>query len=192
MQFGRILDEQEAIRLLKRGDINGLEWLVMQHQVKAIRTAFLITGDIRMAEDIVQDAFLNAFQRIHQFDEHRPFAPWVMRSVVNSAVKAARRAAKHVALEPGDEFSPLETLLAVEEPSPEIALEKSEFQERVWSAMQQLSPRQRATIVQRYFLDMNEGEMANSLGIARGTVKWLLHAARKNLRALLGSERNAP
>jgi len=48
--------------------------------------------------------------------------------------------------------------------------------------------RQRTAIVQRYFLDMSEKEIASELEAAPGTVKWLLHAARKNLRALL-SER---
>ena len=51
-----------------------------------------------------------------------------------------------------------------------------------------LSPRQRAVIVQRYYLDMSEKEIAAELAAAPGTVKWLLHAARKNLRSLL-SER---
>ena len=67
-------------------------------------------------------------------------------------------------------------------------VESSEFQRQLWEAMQNLSPRQRAAIVQRYFLDMSEKEIAAELEAAPGTVKWLLHAARKNLRALL-SER---
>ena len=54
--------------------------------------------------------------------------------------------------------------------------------------MQSLSPRQRAVVVQRYFLDMSEREMAAKLEIAPGTVKWLLNAARTRLRALLRKE----
>ena len=54
--------------------------------------------------------------------------------------------------------------------------------------MQNLSPRQRLAIVQRYYLDMSEKEISAQLEVAPGTVKWLLHTARKNLRALL-SER---
>jgi RNA polymerase sigma-70 factor (ECF subfamily) len=52
--------------------------------------------------------------------------------------------------------------------------------------MQKLSPRQRAVIVQRYFLDMSEREMAEESGSAVGTVKWMLNAARSRLRSLLG------
>jgi RNA polymerase sigma-70 factor (ECF subfamily) len=56
--------------------------------------------------------------------------------------------------------------------------------------MEKLTPRQRAAIVQRYFLEMSEKEMARELGSPTGTVKWLLNSARNKLRTLLGSERN--
>jgi RNA polymerase sigma-70 factor (ECF subfamily) len=51
--------------------------------------------------------------------------------------------------------------------------------------MQKLSPRQRAVIVQRYYLDMSIAEMAQDAGTASGTIKWLLNAARTQLRRLL-------
>jgi RNA polymerase sigma-70 factor (ECF subfamily) len=64
-------------------------------------------------------------------------------------------------------------------------VEGSEVQSQIWNAMQKLSPRQRAVIVQRYFLEMSEKEMAEKAGIAVGTVKWILNAARERLRGLL-------
>jgi RNA polymerase sigma-70 factor (ECF subfamily) len=70
--------------------------------------------------------------------------------------------------------------------SVEEQMESIELQNEVWDAMQKLSPRQRAVIVQRYFLEMSEKEMAEEAGSAVGTVKWMLHAARTRLRGLLG------
>jgi len=70
----------------------------------------------------------------------------------------------------------------------EAQLESSEFQNQIWDALQKLSPRQRAVIVQRYFLEMSEQEMAEASGSAAGTVKWMLNAARERLRRLLGDE----
>ncbi|HCK67295.1 MAG TPA: hypothetical protein DHW49_13620, partial [Anaerolineae bacterium] len=67
-----------------------------------------------------------------------------------------------------------------------ISLEK---QNQIWEAMQRLSPRQRAVIVQKYFLEMSEKEMAQESGAAIGTIKWLLNSARQKLRSIL-SERN--
>ncbi|HEX7542188.1 MAG TPA: sigma-70 family RNA polymerase sigma factor, partial [Anaerolineales bacterium] len=175
------MDEQKAILRLKSGDIGGLEILVNLYQVRAVRTAFLITRDAALAEDAVQDAFLQIYRSIRHFDQNRPFAAWFMRSVVNAAVKIAQKSARQIParFDSGDSW--LESLPAGDE-FVEQQVESSEFQRQVWEAMQNLSPRQRAAIVQRYFLDMSEKEIAAELEAAPGTVKWLLHAARKNLR----------
>ena len=63
------LEEQQAISRLKQGDLGGLEILVRHYQVKAVYAAYLIVRDLKLAEDIVQSAFLQAAQKIHQFDE---------------------------------------------------------------------------------------------------------------------------
>ncbi len=184
------VNESDAIRLLREGDINGLEWLVITYQVKAVRIAYLITRDIPLAEDIVQEAFVHVYQIIDQFDARRPFAPWFMRSVVNSALKKVRHQARQVPIDTKENARELNILLEIKSNSPEDQAESSEIQRIIWDAMGKLSPRQRAVIVQRYFLDMSEKEMSGELGSPVGTVKWLLNSARSKLRALLNSERN--
>lgn len=178
------MDEHQAIQRLKQGDISGLEFLVARHQVKAVRTAYLITRDLGLAEDVVQDSFLQAFRSINGFDSTRLFEPWFMRSVVNASVKMMQRSAKQV--EVGDEADEsLFAELAARVESVEEQVESIEVQNQIWDAMQKLSPRQRAVIVQRYFLEMSEKEMAEEAGSAIGTVKWMLNAARERLRGLI-------
>ena len=186
--IGRMMDELGAILRLKSGDIAGLELLVTLYQVRAVRTAFLITRDAAQAEDAVQEAFLQTYRSIRHFDPNRSFAAWFMRSVVNAALKTAQKSARRrpAGFDPDDSW--WEGLAADGEPV-EGQVESIEFQRHLWESMQNLSPRQRLAIVQRYFLDMSEKEIALELEAAPGTVKWLLHAARKNLRSLL-SERN--
>jgi RNA polymerase sigma-70 factor, ECF subfamily len=179
------MDEQQAIQRLKHGDAGGLEILVSLYQVRAVRTAYLITHDPAMAEDVVQETFLQVYRSIEHFDQARQFGPWFMRSVVHAAIKAAQRQSRQV--HPTANGPTLEELFADNE-SVEEQVETAEFQKRVWTAMDNLSPHQRAAIVERYFLDMSEKEMAVELEIAPGTVKWLLHEARQRLRNLL-SER---
>lgn len=82
-------DEFEAIKRLKQGDISGLEFLVSQYQVRAVRAAYLITRDSALAEDVAQDCFVRVYHSIHGFDSSRPFEPWFMRSVVNASVTDA-------------------------------------------------------------------------------------------------------
>jgi RNA polymerase sigma-70 factor (ECF subfamily) len=179
-----MMDEHQAIQRLKNGDIGGLEFLVARHQVKAVRTAYLITRDLGLAEDVVQDSFLQAFRSINGFDSTRLFEPWFMRSVVNASVKMMQRSAKQV--EVGDEADEsLFAELAARVESVEEQVESIEVQNQIWDAMQKLSPRQRAVIVQRYFLEMSEKEMAEEAGSAVGTVKWMLNAARERLRGLI-------
>ena len=179
------MDEKQAIRRLKNGDISGLEFLVSCHQVKAVRTAYLITRDLGLAEDIVQDSFIKAFHAMRGFDETRPFEPWFMRSVVNAAVKGMQRSARQVQVGHEADESLLAEIAARVESVVEL-VESIEVQDQIWDAMQKLSPRQRAVIVQRYFLDMSEREMAEEAGSAVGTVKWMLNSARTRLRGFLG------
>ena len=188
--FEASLDEQQAIRKLKQGDIGGLEFLVQRYQVKALRTAFLITRDHGLADDVVQESFIRAFRSIRSFDGTRPFEPWFLRSVVNASVKTMQKLTKQVKVRIDADDGEWAEILSGDE-SVEAQVEAGEFQRKLWDVMQKLSPRQRAAIVQRYYLEMSEKEMAAQSGAARGTVKWLLSVARERLRVLLmeGSEK---
>lgn len=177
------MDEKQAVQRLTQGDIGGLEYLVVMHQVRAIRASYLITRDVGLAEEIVQEAFLRAYRSIQGFDPTRSFEPWFMRSVVNASVKAVKKSARQVNVEDVDESVLAEFVRKVE--PVELQVENIELQNQVWEAMQKLSPRQRAVIVQRYFLEMSEKEMAEETDSAAGTVKWMLNAARERLRSLL-------
>jgi RNA polymerase sigma-70 factor (ECF subfamily) len=69
------MDEVGAIQRLKHGDIGGLEILVKRYQVLASRTAYLVVRDQALAQDLVQAAFVRAYERIGGFDAARPFGP---------------------------------------------------------------------------------------------------------------------
>jgi RNA polymerase sigma-70 factor (ECF subfamily) len=178
------MDEQTAVQRLKAGDISGLEFLVLHYQVKALRVANLITRDLSLAEDVVQDCFLRLIRSIQNFDHHRPFEPWFMRSVIHAAMKAAQQSSRNIYTESETDETWFENLFGHGQ-SAEAEVEALEFQQQVLDALQKLSPRQRAVLVQRYFLGWSEKEMVVDLGIAPGTVKWLLNTARARLRALL-------
>jgi RNA polymerase sigma factor (sigma-70 family) len=72
----------------------------------------------------------------------------------------------------------------------EEEVEYSRLKGEIAAALAALPPRQRMVIVQRYYLGMNEKEMAETLSAPPGTIKWLLNAARQRLRTLLSAERN--
>ena len=179
------MDDMQAIRRLKRGDLGGLEILMEQYQVRAARAAFLITRDEALAQDVVQETFIRISDRIRQFDESQPFEPYLIRSVIHAALNAVRGSGKFTSLddEPGEVENLLDRVASVES-----QVESTQLQHQVLEALAKLSPRQRAVIVQRYYLQMSEREMALALDTAPGTVKWLLNAARERLRQLLGQK----
>ncbi|HLO16213.1 MAG TPA: sigma-70 family RNA polymerase sigma factor [Anaerolineales bacterium] len=182
------MDDLQAIRRLKSGDIGGLEILVARYQAKAVRIAFLITHDELQAEDVVQDTFVRLYRKIGQFDSAHPFEPYLLRSVTNAALNSTRQVKQQVPLD-GDPGQ-VEQLLS-QAASVESEVDTLQLKQQIIAALAKLEPRQRAAVVQRYYLEMSEREMAVALDAAPGTVKWLLNAARARLRELLGSERSA-
>jgi len=179
------MDDLQAIRRLQSGDISSLEILVARYQAKAVRVAFLITHDELQAEDVVQDTFVRLYRKIGQFDPTRPFEPYLLRSVANAALNITRRVKRQISLD-GDPGQ-VEQLLS-QAASVESEVDYLQLKQRIIAALAKLEPRQRTAVVQRYYLEMSEEEMAIALDTAPGTVKWLLNAARARLRDWLGSE----
>ena len=182
------MDDLQAIHRLKNGDIGGLESLIARYQAKALRTAFLVTQDEMTAEDVVYGAFVRFYERIRQFDEKRAFEPYFLRSVVNAALNSMRGEKKHTRLDAETEPLVLENLLA-QAAQVEDEVEFLQAKQQIRVALLALPARQRTAIILRYYLDMNEKEMALELDAPPGTIKWLLNAARARLRELLGAER---
>lgn len=183
------MDDFNAICRLKDGDISGLEILVTRYQRKAVQTAYLVTHDLQVAEDAVQDAFVSVYRNIGNFDASRPFEPYLLKSAVNLALNACEKTSRWIQF--GTEADVEEAIglftdsIASQEPE-----DYSQLKQQVAEALKRLSPRQRSVIVQRYYLGMSEKEMAESLSVATGTIKWHLNNARERLRSILGMERN--
>ncbi len=181
------MSDIEAIQRLKSGDIGGLETLVIRYQAKATKTAFLILHDQHLAEDVVQETFVTLYRHIRSFDPARPFEPYLMRSVVNAALNMIKHEASLAQQNESDGMRCLESLIS-QAATVEDQTISMEMGEELLRALAQLPPRQRAVIVQRYYLEMSEKEMAEKMDAPPGTIKWLLNQARIRLRLLLHQE----
>jgi RNA polymerase sigma-70 factor (ECF subfamily) len=180
------MDEREAIARLRHGDIGGLEDLVNLYQLRAVRAAFFVTRDEGLAQEVVQAAFVKAYEKIGQFDPTRPFGPWFLTSVLRDAQKAAARRDRQISLDAGpDDESSRSSDFADDALTPEELWERAETAAEVWAALGRLSPEQRSAVVARYFLDWSEAEMAERLASPVSAIKWRLHAARHRLRLWL-------
>jgi RNA polymerase sigma-70 factor (ECF subfamily) len=175
--------EREIVARVQRGDVAAFDGLVRRYIDRALVVARRITGNTHDAEDLVQDAFMRALDRIGSFDNTRPFGPWFFRVLTNTGLNA-RRARMLRMTEPE----------ALDAPSgdagPDEIVERLEIRERFDAALALLSSRQRMIVTWFEVDEVPSSEIAERLGIAQETVRWHLHQARRVLRAALGMVRD--
>jgi RNA polymerase sigma-70 factor (sigma-E family) len=144
---------------------------VLARRKPLLRTAWLLTGDWHAAEDLVQTALVRCYPHWRRFAANNPDA-YVRRAIVNVYASSWRRRWR------GE--IPTANL-------PEISVEPDEYsavdqRHVVLTALGQLPPRQRATLVLRYYEDLSEAETAVTLGCSVGTVKSQTAKALAQLR----------
>ena len=128
--------------------------------VALIRLAYLMLGDRHAAEDVVQDAFSGLFRAWHRVADHGNLPGYLRVSVVNGCRSVHRRARRvPVSLAEPDAASAESEALAGEE------------QRATLAAVNRLPPRQREAIVLRFYAGLPEQEIAQAMGVSRGTVK---------------------
>ena len=149
-------DERAWVRGAQRGSASDLEALFRLHWPRAIRAAFLVVHDAAAAEDIAQESFLAAVRALDRFDRRRPFGPWLHRIVVNRAIDWSR------ARQLRGETELLDIVAA--------PLEPERLGESLLASLAALPPEHRAVIVLRHLLEYTPGEIAELLGLPRGTV----------------------
>jgi RNA polymerase sigma-70 factor (ECF subfamily) len=169
--------ERALVRAAQRGDERALEQLFRLHWPRAHRAALLVVGDAAAAEDIAQESFLAALRALDRFDRRRPFGPWLHRIVVNRAIDWARARALRRELGGDDPPEPA----APERPDAPHA-------RALARALAELAAEQRAVIVLRYLLEYTPGEVAELLGLPRGTVNSRLRRGLDRLEAALREE----
>jgi RNA polymerase sigma-70 factor (ECF subfamily) len=179
---GRPTEDHELVERAQGGDVSAFEELVRRHQAVASRVAYLVLRNEADAADAAQEAFVKAYRALGRFKRGAPFRPWLLKIVTNEARSRRRSVVRRDALahrvaeqRPSGEAAP----------SPEAAAFSQEQREEILRAIDKLAERDQLVISYRYFLDMSEAEMADALGVARGTIKSRLSRAQQRLRSLL-------
>ena len=177
------------------GDDGACSSLVAEHQRMVYQLAFHLLADHNDALDLSQDVFLQVFRMLPRFRGQSTLKTWIYRIVVNQCRNRHRwwkRRRRDKAL-PIEELTASENAqLVVPRPDgPEEQLSRREQSARVQRALQKLSIDHRAVLVLREVEDLSGTEIAETLGVAEGTVKSRLARARDALRiALLAPEGN--
>jgi RNA polymerase sigma-70 factor (ECF subfamily) len=181
----RVLDnENELVRRWRRGDKNAYGALVRHYMADAYLTALGFAGNPDDARDLSQDAFIKAYAARGQFEEGRPFYPWLYRILRNRCLNFIRREAKkHEPLCYDDD--PDRERFSTTSPSPLEQLEREERVRLLHAAIDRLSFDHREVIILKNFKGYSYAEIAETLEIPIGTVMSRLYYARKMLKDIL-------
>jgi len=173
-------DRDLAIRA-RRGEAEAFGELVRRYQTVVFNVCFRILGERREAEDLAQEAFMRAYQRLDSFDAERAFGPWMKRVAANLCLnRLGQTKAVDVPLD--------EERDAGLESAPEVAQEDKERTDVVRAALLGLPPHYRAVIELRHFQELSYDEIAASLQLPVSDVKSHLFRARKLLAEKLGRQ----
>jgi RNA polymerase sigma-70 factor, ECF subfamily len=175
--------EQEMLVMRAlQGDQEAFSEIVDHYSTLMLRTASMIVGDRDIAEDVVQDAFIQAWHHLADLRKAGALRPWLMRIVVNQCISFKRRLARTTVFM-RQALSEQETDLVAQ-----AADDHKGRMERDWDlahAIEDLPLKQRVVIVLHYYNGMTLPEMAEALHTSENTLKKRIQAALTNLRRML-------
>ncbi|GCE26986.1 hypothetical protein KDA_24700 [Dictyobacter alpinus] len=178
------LEQELLVTRAIQGDQAAFGEIVDQYSTLMLRTASMIVGDRDIAEDVVQDALIQAWHHLGDLRKAGALRPWLMRIVVNQCISFKRRLARTTAFM-RQALSEQETDLMAQ-----AADDYKGRMERDWDlarAIESLPLKQRVVIVLHYYNSMTLPEMAQTLQTSENTLKKRIQAALTNLRRILRS-----
>jgi RNA polymerase sigma-70 factor (ECF subfamily) len=185
------LPDLELVDRARGGDPEAFRELVVRHQRRVYAVALGIVKDRDLAWDVSQDAFVRVHQHLSEFRDEASFATWIHRITARIAIDVLRKERPSRRNDVADVPEPvlqeaapgvLATALGT---NPQETVLRRELAGRLSEALGQLPDVHRAVLVLREMDGLSYEELAERLGIPRGTVMSRLFHARKKMQALL-------
>jgi RNA polymerase sigma-70 factor, ECF subfamily len=157
------------------GDTDAFEPIVRRYERVLYNAAYRMVGSREDARDVVQSAFVKAWEKLATFDPRYRFFSWIYKIVVNESINARTRRVPTRALDP-DLPGP---------GGPEETARSGEREACLQSALLKLPPDDRNVLILRHFAELSYTEIAEALGLTDTTVKSRLYEARQRLGRML-------
>jgi RNA polymerase sigma-70 factor (ECF subfamily) len=177
------LQDGEIVRRVRAGDRALFEILMRRHNQQIYRAARAIVKDESEVEDVMQQAYINAYTHLDQFEERSQFSTWLTRIAVNEAI--ARRQKRRTVLsmtENVDERGADAVEMTSSQPTPEHQAYARELQQVLEEAVDELPETYRAVFMLREIEGLSTSETGQGLGLGEEAVKTRLHRARAMIR----------
>lgn len=171
------MTETEILQQVLAGRTDAYGEIFSRHRARAYGLAFQYLRNKEDARDVVQEAFIKAFQNLGKFQLDKEFCAWLLTIVRNLSIDLLRRRRKISGEGLSDTMS---------DPGSRQMTERKVLQKEIWEALDRLSPSHREIIFLKDYQGHSYQEIAGIVGIPLGTVMSRLHHARKNFISLLG------
>ncbi|MBX3127798.1 MAG: sigma-70 family RNA polymerase sigma factor [Polyangiaceae bacterium] len=184
-------EDRVLIQRAQGGDRAAFRQLVERHQRRAFAIAIGLVRDEQDAREIVQEAFLRVFRGLDSFHGGSSFFTWLYRIVTNLSIDLMRKPARReseldASRETKDEID-MPFMSRIEGADPHDALRRGEIARTIQGALDALPPYHRGVILMREVEGMSYEEMAEAMGVSKGTIMSRLFHARQKLQRALGS-----
>ncbi len=174
-----LIREDELLKRCRRGERDAFGPIVCTYEGRIYAYAVTMVRDGEEAKDLTQETFIRAYQRLHQFEPGRPFLPWLMsiaRSRCIDWIRAKRSRTRY-------EVHAGEMLSNIPDPATGAAIstENDDRRSMVWKALSRLRPQEREILTLKDISELKYDEVAQIMGIPRGTVASRVFMARRAL-----------
>ena len=180
----RTLTDEQLAAKAREGDAAAMEELYLRYRQPVFRIVYRSTRNIDEAEDIVQDVFLKAFERLHTFREQSRFSTWLMRIALNLCTDRARMRQRRQELLEREADHKL-AWCHPDAPDPIETAQQNAFHEAFYTALNQLPDHHRQLIILRDLEEIDYETIAQILGTSVGAVKLRVMRARRAFKAKL-------
>jgi RNA polymerase sigma-70 factor (ECF subfamily) len=179
-------DEQDLVARARQGDTASFSVLLRRYEGKIFRLAMNITQNREDAEDVLQEAFLKAYEHLDQFLGNSKFYTWIVRIAVNQALMKLRKRRSDRAVSLDEQIDTGEDTVVREiaawDPDPEVRYSQQELNEILDSVINELAPIYRTVFTLRDVDGLSTEETAEALDLSVPAVKSRLLRARLQLR----------
>jgi RNA polymerase sigma-70 factor, ECF subfamily len=182
--IGRVDLDTDAslVRRAREGDYDAFELLFERHRTLVYRFAYQMMPRRDDAEDIVQEAFVRAYQNLHKYRDEAKFTTWLLRIVTNLCTDQARMSTRRTALEQQEATGGLEWMTIGDVDDPVANLEEDRRKIALRKALAALPVHHRTVIILRDLEEKEYPEIAKILGCTVGGAKLRVLRARRALR----------
>jgi RNA polymerase sigma factor (sigma-70 family) len=175
----------KIIERCKQGDMEGFGLLFETYSRTIHQTAYLITRNNSLAEDITQETIIHLFTNIRHYKEEYSFENWLFRVTVNVTKNALR---KQNGILGWKKTSSLLFNNEIDNNTPDVIFQQKENKTEMFDQIVKLPYKIRIVIILKYFNALSQEDIADVLKVPLGTVKWRIHYALSKLKSKMSQE----